>query len=88
VPRLPDIADIFQKEVETSAEVFDSAHLANVLRGISGDAPVSLMLPGTPAENDENIWLPDAAAIQARMQELFRPADLENARTGEQQEEE
>ena len=88
VPRLPDIADIFQKEVETSAEVFDSAHLANVLRGISGDAPVSLMLPGTPAENDANIWLPDAAAIQARMQELFRPADLENARTGEQQEEE
>lgn len=88
VPRLPDIADIFQKEVETSAEVFDSAHLANVLRGISGDAPVSLMLPGTPAESDEHIWLPDEAAIKARMQELFRPADLENARSGEQQEEE
>ena len=77
VPRLPMVADILQNEVETSAEVFDSAHLANVLRGISGDMPMSVMLPGTPAVGDETIWLPDMAEIQARMQELFRPADLE-----------
>ena len=77
VPRLPAVADILQHEVETSAEVFDSAHLANVIRGISGDMPTSIMLPGTPATWDETVWLPDQSEIQARMHELFRPADLE-----------
>ena len=77
IPRLPAIADIFKNEVETSAEIFDSAHLANVLRGISSEQPVSVMLPGTTAENDYNLWIPDGAAIQNRMQELFRPSDIE-----------
>lgn len=74
VPKLPEIADIFQQRMETSAEVFDSAHLANVLRGMSTDLPTSIMLPGSPAENDDTIWVPDRTLIEERMQELF-PAD-------------
>lgn len=74
VPRLPEIADIFQNRMETSAEIFDSAHLANVLRGMSTDIPTSIMLPGAPAENDETIWVPDSTLIEERIEELF-PAD-------------
>ena len=87
LPRLPAIADIFKNEVETSAEVFDSAHLANVLRGISSEQPVSVMLPGTTAEEDYTIWLPDGAAIQSRMHELFRPSDIEQGEASEKEEE-
>ena len=32
IPKLPAIADIFRNRLTTSAEIFDSAHLANVLR--------------------------------------------------------
>lgn len=87
LPRLPAIADIFKNEVETSAEVFDSAHLANVLRGISSEQPISVMLPGSTAENDYTIWIPDGAAIQSRMQELFRPSDIEQGKSAEKEEE-
>ena len=87
LPKLPAIADIFKNEVETSAEVFDSAHLANVLRGISSEQPISVMLPGTAAENDYTIWIPDGAGIQNRMQELFRPSDIEQGESSTDKEE-
>lgn len=85
VPRLPEIADIFQNRMETSAEIFDSAHLANVLRGLSSDLPTSIMLPGAPAENDETIWVPDGAAIEERMGELFPPETLIENKEEEEQ---
>lgn len=74
VPKLPQIAEVFQSRVETSAEIFDAAHLANVLRQMSSDIPESLILPGAPSENDDTIWIPDKMEIDKRMQELF-PAD-------------
>lgn len=77
IPKLPAIAEIFKQQMETSAEIFDSAHLANVLRGMSSEPPVSIMLPGASAEDDDTIWVPDESAIQKRMQELF-PAETLN----------
>ena len=71
VPKLPAIAEIFQNRVETSAEVFDSAHLANVLRRMSSEAPTAIMLPGDYAPDDDTIWIPDREGIHARMKELF-----------------
>ena len=71
VPRLPEIADIFQHRVATSAEIFDSAHLANVLRRMNSDVPTTLMLPGENAEGNARIWLPDRNAIDQRIRELF-----------------
>ena len=70
VPKLPEIADIFQHRMLTSAEIFDSAHLANVLRRMSSDAPVTLMLPGESAEG-MRLWIPDRNGIDLRMRELF-----------------
>ena len=75
IPKLPSVARIFQQDVDTSAEFFDSAHLANVLRHLSSDDPVSMILPGSPAQNDDTIWLPDSSGIQKKMEELF-PGDM------------
>ena len=88
IPHLPAIANVFQHRIETSAEIFDSAHLANVLRGMSSDPPVSIMLPGTAAENDQTIWIPDAGKIHSRMQELFPAATVSELEDGETPEEE
>ena len=74
IPKLPAIADIFRNRMETSAEIFDSAHLANVLRRMSSDPPTTLMLPGS--ENVDGAWVPNVAEIEARMSELFPLQDI------------
>ena len=74
--KLPAIADIMRSRVDTSAEIFDSAHLAHVVRALAADEPQSVLLPGAPAQDDAGIWVPDEAAVQAKMQELF-PQDAE-----------
>lgn len=74
IPKLPAIADIFRTKIETSAEIFDSAHLANVLRRMSSDPPTTVMLPGT--ENSLGIWEPNLKEIDTRMQELFPIQDI------------
>ena len=74
IPRLPAIADIFRNRMETSAEIFDSAHLANVLRRMSSDPPTTLMLPGS--ENVDGAWVPNYAELEARIGELFPQQDI------------
>ena len=74
IPKLPAIADIFRNKMETSAEIFDSAHLANVLRKMSSDPPATLMLPGS--ENLDGAWVPNVAEIDARISELFPVRDI------------
>lgn len=74
LPKLPAIADIFRNRMETSAEIFDSAHLANVLRKMSSDPPTTLMLPGS--ENVDGAWVPNIAEIETRINELFPFRDI------------
>lgn len=74
IPKLPAIADIFRNRMETSAEIFDSAHLANVLRKMSSDPPTTLMLPGT--ENADGAWIVNSAELQTRIAELFPMQDI------------
>ena len=74
IPKLPAIADIFRNRMETSAEIFDSAHLANVLRRMSSDPPTTLLLPGS--DNVDGAWVPNVAEIEARMSELFPLQDI------------
>ena len=74
IPKLPAIADIFRNRMETSAEIFDSAHLANVLRRMSSDPPTTLMLPGS--ENVDGAWVPNYAELEARIGELFPQQDI------------
>ncbi|MBR5914629.1 MAG: LCP family protein [Selenomonadaceae bacterium] len=74
IPKLPAIADIFRNRMETSAEIFDSAHLANVLRKMSSDLPATIMLPG--AENEEGAFIPDIEGIDKMISELFPIHDI------------
>ena len=74
ITKLPAIADIFKNKIETSAEIFDSAHLANVLRRMSSDPPATVMLPGT--ENEIGIWEPNLKEIDAQISELFPVQDI------------
>lgn len=74
IPKLPAIADIFRNKMETSAEIFDSAHLANVLRRMSSDPPTTVMLPGT--EDELGVWQPNLKEIDAKIQELFPVQDI------------
>lgn len=70
IPKLPSIAEIFRSRIDTSAEIFDSAHLANVLRHLSSESPITVMLPGSESE-DGTIWYPNLSEIDARIHELF-----------------
>jgi len=83
IPKLPQIAEIFQKRMNTSAEIFDSAHLANVLRRISSDPPVGIMLPGYEDESSPDVWIPNHAGIEARMRELFPASEINSGENEE-----
>ena len=76
VPKLPSIAEVFQHRMETSAEIFDSAHLANVLRRLSSETPITIMLPGDHAAEDDSIWIPNQAEIEERIRELFPVTEI------------
>ena len=75
ITKLPALADIFRNKIETSAELFDSAHLANVLRKMSSDPPSTVMLPGV--ENSQGIWEPNFKEIDATIKELFPIQDID-----------
>ena len=77
VAKLPEIAEICKKRVDYSAEIFDSMHLANVLRRLNSDTPVSVILPGEPAADDQTIWVMDDLAAAERMKELFPTEGLD-----------
>ena len=78
IPKLPAIADVFQHRMTTSAEIFDSAHLANVLRSISSEPPIGIMLPGEEDPAGTGIWLPNREAIDMRIAELFPASEITN----------
>ena len=80
IPKLPTIADIFQHRMETSAELFDSAHLANVLRKMSSEPPTTTMLPGN--EDSDGVWIPNYNEIDAKINELF--PDMETTEDSEE----
>ena len=82
IPKLPAIADIFRNKMETSAEIFDSAHLANVLRQMSSELPTTIMLPGW--ESRDGSWVPNVAEIDARIGELFPAQDIAEEPTDEE----
>ena len=75
IPKLPAIADIFKNRMETSAEIFDSAHLANVLRRMSSDPPLTTMLPGN--EDADGAFVPDIDGIDKMITELFPVHDID-----------
>ena len=68
--KLPAVAEIISTKVSTSVEMLSLADMIMLFKGLRADHPKTIMLPGRSAEN-EPYWLPDAAKIEGRMQELF-----------------
>ena len=76
---LPALMKILQEQVDTNVEVWDSAHLAEVLQGLSREDPETIMLPGYPYAGDEKIWMPDKEQIEVKMKALFPKAEKKAA---------
>ena len=72
---LPDLMKILQEQVITDVEVWDTAHLAQVLQSLSREEPETIMLPGYPYAGDESIWMPDKNQIAEKMKALFPKAE-------------
>ena len=73
LPKVPAIADILKHNVTTSAELFDSMHIGNVIRKLSIDPPRTIMLPGDFSRDDDTVWIMDRAAADEIIHELFPP---------------
>ena len=72
---LPALMKVLQEQVDTSAEVWDSADLAAVLQRLSKEDPETLMLPGHPYAGDDSVWIPDKEQIAAKIKTLFPKAE-------------
>ena len=75
LPKIPAIADIIKQNVTTSAELFDSVHIGNVIRKLSIEPPRTIMLPGDFSRNDDTVWIMDRAATDEIIHELFPPEE-------------
>ena len=70
VTKLPQLTELLQRKLDTSAEIWDSVQLLKALQRIKGE-PQTIMLQGMAVKGDESAWLPDKKAVQEKMQELF-----------------
>ena len=75
LPKIPAIADILKQDVTTSAELFDSVHIGNVIRKLNVEPPRTIMLPGDFARGDDTVWIMDRAATDEIIHELFPPEE-------------
>ncbi|MBR1761543.1 MAG: LCP family protein [Schwartzia sp.] len=75
VGKLPALMKVLQEQVDTSVEVWDSAQLAAVLKGLSREEPETLMLPGKAYEGDDGIWIADGDQIALKVKQLFPKAE-------------
>ena len=73
LPKVPAIADILKQNVTTSAELFDSVHIGNVIRKLNIEPPRTIMLPGDFSRDDDTVWIMDRAATDKIIHELFPP---------------
>ena len=71
LPKIPAIADILKHNVTTSAELFDSVHIGNVIRKLSIEPPRTIMLPGDFSRDDDTVWIMDRTAADEIIHELF-----------------
>ncbi len=77
LPKVPQIADILKQNVTTSAELFDSVHIGNVVRKLNAQPPRTIMLPGDFARDDDTVWIMDRKATNKVIHELFPPEEAE-----------
>lgn len=69
--KVPQLAELMQKRLKTSAEIFDSAHIISVIKGLSGELPKAVVIPGTPQKDNDTVWMVNQQELTAKMTELF-----------------
>lgn len=79
VAKLPLLTDVWERRVDTTIEVFDSAHFSNIVRKLSSSQPEITVLPGGPDSNGS--WVCDKASTEAKINELF-PVEQPEENTG------
>lgn len=77
LPKIPAIADVLKHNVTTSAELFDSVHIGNVIRKLSIEPPRTIMLPGDFLRDDDTVWIMDRSATDIIIRELFPPEEAD-----------
>jgi len=70
VTKLPQLSQLLQNKLSTSAEIWDSAHLLKLLHSIKG-VPQTIMLPGKSVKGDDSSWQLDMPAVDMKIKELF-----------------
>ena len=66
--RLPQVLDVVKNHVQTSAEIFDSASLAQMARALTGKPLDVTLLPGSWRRG---LWQADKAAVGEQIENLF-----------------
>ena len=76
LPKVPAIINVCEANVKTSIEMFDSAHLTNLLRKIDQKKPLMMDLPGYRDKNGS--WVCDKDITDEKVQELFPVENTED----------
>lgn len=74
VTKVPQLAELLQKRVVTSAEIFDSARLISLIKGLSGEPPQAVLLPGTAKAGDDTVWQVNETEMKTKIAEMFPSA--------------
>ena len=71
--KLPQLADVWQRHVNTTIEIFDAGHFANLIRQLSHIQPYVVLLPG--GWDAYGSWICDYNATQEVLKEIFPPEE-------------
>lgn len=71
VKNVAALAEIIKKRVTTSAELYDSAHLLSLIKGLSGEAPQAVVIPGAHPAGKEVLWEVNREELAATIAGLF-----------------
>ena len=71
IKKAPELSRIARDEVQTNAEIWDTAQIANIVKSFRKEPPETIMLPGETASYDDKLWIPDEAKIHEMIKELF-----------------
>ncbi len=78
--KLPMLADVWQRRVNTTIEIFDAGHFANLIRQLSHIQPYVVLLPG--GWDAYGSWICDQNATQEVLKEIFPPEEPAQENSG------
>lgn len=71
IAKLPQILEIVNSKVTTTAEVYDTAELAGVISKLASEAPITVTVPGQMSPDGSGAWIYDKGKTDEKINELF-----------------